>query len=473
MHVARIYDVLVVGAGATGASAACLAAKRGRKTALLEQGPELLPLLRGFERAGAHFDTGFTYAGALGPGETLRKMLEAVGLSGLEFIPVREEGYDRFDFEDSHFSYEFVTGKERLTGQLKRLFPAESAALDRFFEKMLSVKTVSFDGPLRFESLLERDTPYSLQDVLDELFTDPRLKAVLSLSSFLHGTPPSKISFSKHANFLGEMYQSVCRVKGGGLALARAFEACLSARGVDTFTSARVVRVEPEPDGNKRVTLADGRSFLCRDCVCTVQPPQFLNLTPEKVYPRAIRGMIAQIPNTYGVFTVHCKMHGVREERYCNRYYLPSLDIEKCFDLTERPVFLAVNFSDGDPQTVNLMVPYRADNPRVRRDAPDYETRKQRLAQAIMGALKDVNPHLAAHLTVEAVSTPATLARYTLSDGGIYGRMHDMAHSWVLSPVTKIPGLYLAGQSVTGPGLRGAVTSALVINSIINDIHGK
>ena len=186
-------DTLIVGAGICGMASAILAAQRGEKVALLEQSPRVAPLLSGFEKDNIHFETGFTFASGLGQDEPLFNMFKQLDIQGLDFLPIREDGYDKYTFADSGFAYEFITGKERLIEQLKNLFPQEKEKLDIFFSRIFQAKQNPSAPQFRV----------SLEQVLKELFTDERLRAVLALSSFLNGTPPSQLAFGDHVRFLG------------------------------------------------------------------------------------------------------------------------------------------------------------------------------------------------------------------------------------------------------------------------------
>jgi all-trans-retinol 13,14-reductase len=49
---------------------------------------------------------------------------------------------------------------------------------------------------------------------------------------------------------------------------------------------------------------------------------------------------------------------------------------------------------------------------------------------------------------------------------GSYGVMHK-ADSAAVLPLTKIPGLFVAGQAVAAPGLIGAMVSAFLLDKVM------
>lgn len=68
----------IVGSGITGMTAALLLAQQGENVTILEASPRPAPLLRGFSRAGMHFDTGVHCVGGLGEHGLLRRWLKAL-----------------------------------------------------------------------------------------------------------------------------------------------------------------------------------------------------------------------------------------------------------------------------------------------------------------------------------------------------------------------------------------------------------
>ena len=51
------YDTVIIGSGISGLTSAILCAKKGLKTAVIEQSSNIAPLFSGFTRKDVHFET--------------------------------------------------------------------------------------------------------------------------------------------------------------------------------------------------------------------------------------------------------------------------------------------------------------------------------------------------------------------------------------------------------------------------------
>jgi all-trans-retinol 13,14-reductase len=96
---------------------------------------------------------------------------------------------------------------------------------------------------------------------------------------------------------------------------------------------------------------------------------------------------------------------------------------------------------------------------------PDYETKKAAFALEIKKDIQTLFPQIADNIEYLDASTPATMRAYCGYGGG-YGLMHDVNKTKIL-PITKIPGLYLTGQSVIAPGFLGALITSLAVDRVI------
>ncbi|MDR0953126.1 MAG: NAD(P)/FAD-dependent oxidoreductase [Elusimicrobiota bacterium] len=457
------YDELIIGGGISGMAASLLSAKRGKKTALLEAGATLSPTLSGFTRAAAHFETGFHYAFGLGEGEIGQYFFDLLGLD-IKSYPLLQNGYDEIHLPSGRI-VKLAYPRQNLEHSLGEVFPEEKENLKKYLDKLEDCflnsaylnlhrdKTLDLNAPV--------DTPKSLQEVLDECFKSDEIKAVLAASSFLHGTPPNKISFGMHACIAGGLFHGAYGVLGGGKAIVNAFEKALKKAGVDVFLNTKATSIEE--DGDKKIIRTNKDSFACDICISSIHPKEFLKIAPQNAYREGYKTRVNALEETPGFFTLYAKYKGPRVEA-SNIYLLSKTNVVDCFNTNSNNPSYYINFSPDKEQNVSI-ISFTSPEPAVwNKNSPDYQERKNNYSLRIKNDINKLAPDIAKYLEYIEVSTPATSRRYVGYSGG-YGLMHDMYKTKVL-PMTKIKGLYLCGQSVLVPGLLGSIITSLMVDKM-------
>ena len=462
------YDVVVIGSGISGLTAALLFAKDGKKVAVAEQASHIAPLIAGFDRSGAHFETGFHYSAACGKGEIGAKMLKELGIE-IPFELCEEENYDEIHFlnEDKVFKVPF--GRIRLENKLAGFFPEEKENIKKYLDLVEStVKKVSFLNKdakdLTAEDLLNfPDDGKTLQNVLDEYFTNKDLKAFLAYSYILYGTPAPKVSFAIHCCCVGLMTNSVWKIKGGAAALINAYAEALNKNNVDVFTNKKAVKIEAA-ENEKAVYFEDGTRMECDVCVSSIHPKEFIKIAPEGVYRANSAERIKNIEETPGFFVLYGILRDSEKYKCTNISFVDSAYyLRPLYSGEILPAY--INFSDADPQTVCITAFVKPDEGFWDKELPEYKERKQKIAQDIKNKFEKMLPETASKIEYCDIATPATFKRYVNYYGG-YGIMHD-SNGINVFPATKIPGIFLTGQATVTPGLLGALISSFLLYKIV------
>ena len=123
------YDVLVVGSGIGGLTAAACLSKMGKKVCVLEQHYTAGGFTHSYAREGYEWDVGVHYIGDVGAKTRTRRMFDYLTDGKLQWAPMDHE-YDRFYVGDKVFNA--VAGRTEFRDNLVLQFPAEEEAIDRY-----------------------------------------------------------------------------------------------------------------------------------------------------------------------------------------------------------------------------------------------------------------------------------------------------------------------------------------------------
>lgn len=474
-----MYDALVIGSGVSGLTNALLLARSGQRVAVVERAAQIAPLLRGFQRWGVQFDTGFHYAGALQNGEGLHRFFTLLGLDKhLTIEPMQASGFDRLIANSGNLDYSFPVGPEEIVRTLSAEFPAEQVAIERFIRDTLQVcdhlPYINPQTPVDQLSAFDRAHDVSLLEYLAGLTSNALLIKVLSLHCLLHGIAPEQVPFRFHASVIGPYFRSASTILGGGLSLAQAFETCLNEAGVELICDAQVEKIIlSSNDKAEGVELADGTMIHSRTVISTLHPRQTLNCLPDQVFRPIYRKRLTGLKESQSACILFARC---RQPLNClngqNLYLLTedSLPVhgessdcagEKLLYVTQANAAAGSNkngFMVIAPMAASLFSAWNKSQLGQRPEA--YHAYKEQLTVAMIAQLEQWQPELTQHIDRYELATPLTLRDYMHSpDGALYGVQHQV-DQYPLQAVTRINHLYLSGQALVAPGLMGAMISA-------------
>jgi phytoene dehydrogenase-like protein len=472
---------VVIGGGGSGLSCAILLAKQGDRVTLVEQAPRLAPLLRGFRRGEAVFDTGFHYAGGLAKGGLLERLFAYLGIDHkLNSYPLAADGYDIFRASDDGREFRFPSGVAALRTALRREFPNEGAGIDYYLELVEAVCNALPDL-LRMQAALPKELRgLSLMAVLDQLFSDPHLKQLLSLHTLLYGVSPHEAAFEFHAGVAGLYYRSAHGIHGGGEHLANLLEGRLKELGVEILTGS--VAAEICLDASRHVNavrLADGRKLPCEGVIATVHPGQFLKMVPAESLRPIYRTRLASLEETDPALFLFGTSRTPLEMLQHSNYFTGP----RWTDSDQPPTLTSLCYLTGarsrtQDQKLGLIAICPIDSARFAPwlerpsgNRPEaYRQTKQQVMQELLNRLRQSCPDIINQLEHIEGATPLTTRHYLgTPGGGLYGSKHCL-NQHNPQARTRLGGVFLAGQSITAPGLLGATMSAFLTCS---EVFGK
>lgn len=462
---------VVIGGGLSGASSAILLAQAGHQVTLVEQAPQLAPLLRGFRRRGTLFDTGFHYTGGLEQGGLLQRLFTRLGIAEeLETYPLASEGYDIFRASDDGREFRFPVGRPALRQALCREFPDEVGAIDAYLQRVDAVYRALPELP-RMQAAAGEFAELSLSETLDRLFVDPYLKQLLSLHTVLYGVAPQEAAFPFHASIAGLYYRSAHGIKGGGEALAELLLARLQQLQVEVLTGTAATALKLDSSRQlSGVEVSGGRLLPCDGAIVSIHPHQFLQLVPEEALRPIYRKRLLELEETTpALFLFGTSSRPLDLLQHTNLFVGRRWNGKEPFSL-DSLCYLTGARGVGDERRRGVIAiapvdpasfaPWQKSEFGARPAA--YRQQKQELLEALAQRLRQSCPEIFNQIDWYEGGTPLTSRHYLgTPGGGLYGAKH-MIGQFNPQARTRLGGVFLTGQSVTAPGLLGATMSAFL-----------
>ncbi len=502
------WDAIVIGSGMGGLSAASLLAQDGLRVLLLEQNRIVGGCTQSYERDGYRWNVGMHYIGEVQSEHTTTwQLFDAVTRGGIDWNPLPAV-YNRMLIGARH--YEIPAGAEAYAAALKRYFPAEAEAIDRYLALVARVPRTA--GPYFAQKALPETTaekvyddlcaPFhgysdrSTLDVLSELTADPELIAVWCANWGDYSLPPSKSSFAMHCMLNKHYLNGASYPIGGGLAFARAIEPIVASSGGAIVHSAEVQRILVREGRAVGVRLASGEDVTAPRVVSNAGAQNTFGrlLEPSVAAAYGLHECLAEVGDSYALVGVNVGLSRPAAELGidpANVWAHPTCDFDANLaahaDDFEAPFpFLFVTFpSAKDPSwdrhfpgkaTVEMygftrfehFEPWRGTS--WRRRGEGYEARKRNIEERLLSALVDLVPKARECVDVVEVSTPLSYETFLKRErGGFMGVEASPARfraHWLRAP-TPITGLYLSGQDVTTDGVIGALVGGVIAASAV------
>jgi phytoene dehydrogenase-like protein len=501
---AKDADVIIIGSGTGGLTAAAYLAVMGRRVVVVERQPVAGGNTGVFTHDGHEFDIGLHYLGGWrGSHPGLRLVLEPLGID-LRYRELDPDGFDEVVLPD--LTFRVPRGIEEFRARLHEVFPAEREAIDRHLRRIATI-TAELERvtPVRSDprSLLSaaRHMPLTIATSgmtlgreFDRQGFSPSLRTVLSWCSGVYGLPPSRAALTMHAIAVMHYLAGAWYPEGGGRAVVEALHDVVERHGGEVLLGCEVERILVEDGAACGVRLAGdggpaGRELRAPAVVsdADIKHTHLDLLGPEHVRPRTlqrIRGYDMPVP----LFVVYLVLdRDLRAEGLPNRnwWVFGTPDPEAAYAACARGEMPAGNAfvtaaSLKDPANERLCRPGQT-NLQVMGLAPAahdywgagdaYTQRKRQARDLLLAAAEHAIPGIGSSIAFEESASPLAWEHHLRNSGGTsYGIAGTPSQFLMRRPGvrTSVPGLFLAGAStrtahgITGVAMGGVEAAATV-----------
>ncbi len=498
------YDVIIIGSGISGLTAASFLAKEGKKVLILERHYTPGGYSHVFKRRGYEWDIGIHYIGEMHRDTLLKQILDYISEEPIEWADMGDV-YDKMIFGDE--VYEFRKGIENFIAQMKIYFPNEEdhIAIEKyvelvndcqkkqksyFAEKVIPRAASWFFGNKMRKGALEYNR--TTKEVLDEITSNKKLIAVLTGQFGDYGLPPSRSSFMMHAVLAKHYFNGGFYPVGGSSVIYDKIAPTIMNRGGAIYTNAEVEQIIIEDNKAIGVRMADGKEVFAKKIISSTGIVNtFSKLIPKDILKEnKMDELQAQVTPSIGHVCLYMGFKHSTEElklKKPNYWIFPdNYDHDKNIDDylenqdNEIPVVYVSFPSAKDPDwnnrypgkaTIDIitMADYewykKWEDAKWMKRGDDYEKAKEKLSQRLMEKLFQHEPQLRDKVDYYELSTPLSTKHFVNYQ---YGELYGLDNSperfaqKFLKPKTPIKNLYLTGQDTITCGVGGAIMSGFL-----------
>ena len=451
------YDVVVIGSGLGGLTAANILGRAGRSVCVLEQHYNYGGLATWFKRKGAHIFDISLHGFPIGMRKTVRKYWS-------RDLADRIVQLDGIRFDNPQFSFDTTFTREDFTDKLVTVFGCDRARVEGFYDALRRMNYYDQDGRTTGE-LFEEWFP-GRNDV-HRLLMEP--------ISYANGSSLQDPAISYGIVFSNFMSKGVYTFTGGTERLVKDMKALLAESGVDIFNRVQVDQITVE-DGRVRGVRIGDREVRAEAVISNANIKSTVErlVGPEHFDPDWISGFGKVRLNTSSTQVYMALEPGETLPWIADLFFTssrPTFDSDALCDIHGESRTFSFYYPKVRPGTDRTTV-VASMNARYEDwaglDDAAYEAHKRRMEQETVDALEGYVPGVRAKLAHVEASTPRTFAFYTQHDQGTsFGtKFEGLPYSMKLSE--QVEGLYHAGSvGIIMSGWLGAANyGAITANAV-------
>ncbi len=470
-----------------GLVSAVILAKEGLKVCVLEKNKQYGGNLQTFVRDKTIFDTGVHYIGGLSEGQNLYSYFQYLGIMDeLQLHKMDENGYDYITFDNDPVRYPHAQGYENFVERLCEFFPEERETLKKYCEEIIelcnSFPLYNLDkGSAYNEQILS----INAKKFFDELTDNDLLKAVLAGSNSLYGGNGKTTPLYVHALSVNSYIQSSWRLVRGGSQISKLLVRQLRKYGGDIYKEKGVNSFIFEGEKMVGVATKAGETYFADKFISNIDLKATIKMVGEDKFRKSFYKRIERLEVTPAAFSIYI-VFKPKTFPYLNHNYYHFKDSTKVWSATEyNPMdwpegyMVSMGVKNDQQEWAENMTAmtymnfqeveqwkdtYRTVAEKDDR-GPEYENFKLDKIEKFLVQLELKFPDIRNCILSVHASTPLSYRDYIGGqNGNMYGYEKDSDNPMktFISPKTKIPNLFLTGQSINMHGMLGVTIGAVV-----------
>ena len=446
------YDVIVIGSGLAGMTAANILGRCGHKVALLEQHYNFGGMATWFKRKGGHtFDIslhGFPYG-----------MVKSTRKYWSQEISDSIQQLDEIRFSNPQFKLSTPYDRKDFTNKLINQFGISAETVEGFFVECRSMTHLD-QQEMTTRQLFQKHFP-NRPDVW-RLLMEP--------ITYANGSTMDEPALTYGIVFSNFMSKGVFIFRGGTDLLIAKMKKILQSNGVEIFNKSMVEKILVR-GGRATGVVVNGRSILAKAVLSNAGLKNTIQMIGSENLPHDFQ----EQADAVRISTSACQVYmGIRDGEKLK-------DIGELFFTSDHPTYDADAMVSFHPSSRTFSFYYPKTRPTKNRFAVvsttnaryqdwaslnevDYQREKKRLADETVEKLEHYMPGTRDKIEHIEVATPRTFVHYTQHMGGAcFGTKYEGLEISMGLP-DKIPGVFHSGSvGIIMSGWLGAINYGVIV----------